>query len=244
MAEPEHDPAAHWESAAQAWIAWTGRPDHDAFWAYREGFRAFVPPPGRATLEIGCGEGRIARELADLGHSVTALEITPTLLGAARDARSARHYVRGDAEHLPFATDAFDQVVAYNMLMDVADMPAAVAEIGRVLRPGGAATISIVHPFVDRGRFVDARDGDGDALVVDVPYLGRRHFTTTEERDGLAMPFAGWSRPLSDYVAAVRDAGLAVADLAEPVPDPGIGNRKDRWNRFPLFCWIEARPLG
>jgi SAM-dependent methyltransferase len=71
------DPGEHWERVAPDWIAWTRTPGHDAFWSYREGFRAFVPPPGEATLEVGCGEGRISRELADLGHRVTALDLSP-----------------------------------------------------------------------------------------------------------------------------------------------------------------------
>ncbi len=164
VGEAEHDVAEHWESAADAWITWTRRPGHDAFWSYRERFRSFLPPPGRSTLEVGAGEGRIARELVDLGHHVTALELSPTLLEAARAAGSAHDYVRADAEHLPFPDATFDRVVAYNVLMDVADMPATVGELGRVLRPGGTVTISIVHPF-DPGREGHRADQPAPARV-------------------------------------------------------------------------------
>lgn len=239
MTEAEHDVGARWESTASAWIRWARTPGHDAFWSYRERFRSFLPPPGRSTLEIGVGEGRIARELTDLGHRVTAVELSRGLLDAARGAGSARHYVRGDAERLPVRSGGFDRVVAYNVLMDVADMPAAVTEIGRVLSLGGLATISIVHPFVDRGHFTDP--GPDAAFVVEGSYFGRRHFTATERRDGLEMAFAGWSHPLEDYMAALRDAGLAVVDLAEPRPRSDDARRSGRWERFPLFCWITAR---
>lgn len=242
------DPATHWEHAAPDWIAWTRTPGHDAFWSYREGFRAFVPPPGEATLEIGCGEGRISRELTDLGHRVTALELSPTLLAAARETGSATPcrraplFVRGDAEHLPFADAAFDRVVAYNVLMDVADMPAAVTEIGRVLRPGGLATFSVVHPLADRGGFA-SRDPDAD-FVLRTSWFGSREIDVVDERDGLRMHFAGWVHPLPDYVAALRAAGLAVVDLAEPAPDPGAPERlRERWDRVPMFLWFTAVAL-
>ena len=242
VAGDELDPGRHWERTARDWIAWTRTPDHDAFWSYRAAFRAFVPPPGEATLEVGCGEGRIARELTDLGHRVTAVDLSPTLLAAARDAGSGRHHVRGDAEHLPIATGSFDRVVAYNVLMDVADMPAAVGEISRVLRPGGLVTISVVHPLADRGRFA-SREPDAP-FVLEASWFDRREIDVIDERDGLRMHFAGWVHPLPHYVAALREAGLAVVDLAEPVPDdPSDPRLSGRWDRVPMFCWLTAIAL-
>ncbi len=117
----------HWEGAAPEWIDWARAP-HDAFWAYRDTLRSFLPPPGRATLDLGCGEGRVARELTALGHTVTATDYAPSLVEAAQLAGSARDYVVADAAALPFGDGAFDRVVAYNVLMDVPDVPAAVAE--------------------------------------------------------------------------------------------------------------------
>ncbi|HEV7449829.1 MAG TPA: class I SAM-dependent methyltransferase [Pseudonocardiaceae bacterium] len=73
-------------------------------------------------MEIGRGEGRIARELTDLGHAVTASDISPSLLAAAEDAGSADRYVLADATSLPFDAHSFDRVVAYNVLMDVPDI--------------------------------------------------------------------------------------------------------------------------
>lgn len=236
VAEEQH---RHWERYADEWITWVRTPDHDSFWFYRDQFRVFVPPPGRATVEIGCGEGRIARELTDLGHTVTAVDRSPTLLEAARRAGSAAGYVLADATRLPFGDAGVDQVIAYNMLMDVDDMPAVVAEGGRILRPGGVLTLSIVHPFTERGRFT-SREPD-TPFVMEGSYFGRRAFEAIESRDGLSMHFAGWSHPLEDYVAAVRDAGLTIVDLREPRPDPADERRAIRWRRMPLFLWMSAR---
>lgn len=232
------DVAGHWTTYAQEWIAWTRAPGHDAFWAYRDAFRAFLPPPGRRTLEVGCGEGRIARELTALGHRVTAVDLVAPLLDAARERSSAAHYARAQAEALPFADGVFDRVVVYNVLMDVADMPAAVAEMARVLAPGGAATISIVHPFAEA---CEVAPDDPDAtFVVTGSYLDGGHHHDMQARDGLEMHFASWSYPLQDWIGALAASGLAVTGLAEPRPAVGRGFRHRLWDRMPLFCWLTA----
>jgi ubiquinone/menaquinone biosynthesis C-methylase UbiE len=241
MSDPaaEHDVARHWERVAAEWMDWARTPGHDAFWAYRAEFREFLPAPGAATLDIGCGEGRISRELTDLGHHVTAADISATLLDAAHQASSAARYVHADAADLPFDDDTFDRVVSYNMLMDVADMPAVVAEAARVLAPGGILTIGIVHPLVDIGTFSSPEPES--PYVIASTYYGQKHVTATQTRDGRVMHFAGWSRPLEAYVAALEAAGLAVTTLREPRPDLTIAPGLQRWDRLPLFLWMRAQ---
>jgi SAM-dependent methyltransferase len=240
---PEHDAAQHWESHAAEWTRWAREPGHDVFWLYRQQFREFLPAAGRSTLEIGCGEGRISRELTDLGHRVTATDISPTLLAAAEEAGSADRYQVADAAALPFDDDEFDRVVAYNVLMDVPDMPAAVAEAARVLDPGGRLTISIVHPFVDRGAFAD--DGPDAVFEVKGSYFGTEHFTGSERRGGHVMHFAGWSHPLHAYANALTEAGLAITAVHEPRPGEvgDAGAVVSWWNRLPLFLWLDCTPL-
>lgn len=238
----EHDAGRHWEQFAIEWTDWARAPEHDAYWHYRDAFREFLPGPGAATLEIGCGEGRIARDLTGMGHHVTATDISSSLVAAAEAAGSARRYLVADATNLPFEDRAFDRVVAYNMLMDVPDMRSAVAEAARVLADDGVLTISIVHPFVDRGSFADT---DPEApFIVPGTYFGRRHFTGIESRAGRIMHFAGWSYPLEDYAAALQAAGLAITALREPRPAPfnGLDPVWARWERQPLFLWINAAP--
>ncbi len=234
---PEHDAARHWEDHAAEWTRWA-RADHDAYWSYRDAFRAFLPPPGTSTLEIGCGEGRISRDLTALGHRVTATDVSPSLLAAAQAAGSAERYQVADAGSLPFDDDAFDRVVAYNVLMDVPDMPAAVAEAARVLAPGGHLTISIVHPFTDRGAF--AGDGPDATFVLEGSYFGRSHFTGAERCGEHVMHYAGWSHALEDYAAALTRAGLAITALREPRPAPAADATDPlaRWRRLPLFLWM------
>ena len=234
--------AQHWNNIAAEWIAWARAPNHDAFWAYRDAFRAFVGPGATRTLDVGCGEGRVSRELKSLGYQVTACDAVPAMLAAAQEAGSADEYVQAPVTQLPFADAAFERVVAYNMLMDVEDVPAALKEIRRVMRRGGELVVSVVHPFSDRGRF----EGDGaePPFVVRGGYFGRERFEGTEERDGFTMHFAGWSLPLETYATALADAGFAITAIREPQPSPAPEfARMDRWARVPLFLWLKARAL-
>jgi SAM-dependent methyltransferase len=233
----------HWSQVAEEWVAWARKPNHDAFWAYRASLAAFIGRGSGKALDVGCGEGRISRELTACGFQVTAVDPVSRLVSAAIEAQSARNYAVASAAELPFENAQFDLVVAYNVLMDVEDVPAALKEFRRMIRPTGQLIISVCHPFVDHGRF--ATDEINSPFVVEGTYFGRQRFEGVEERDGLRMHFAGWSHPLEAYGIALEEAGFAITSLREPVPDLDHGrNHMARWLRMPLFLWIKARPLA
>jgi SAM-dependent methyltransferase len=201
----------HFEEHADDWLAWARTPGHDVYWSYRDAFFALVPPPGAATLEVGCGEGRVARDLAARGHTVTGIDQSLTLLRAAAEAHPEGTYALADASALPFEDGSFDLVVAYNALMDMEDMPGAVREAERVLAPGGAFCVTITHPMADVGAF------DGERFYLARPYLQPGLYDGTFARDGLSMHFKGWTRPLEAYTRALEAAGLVIEALREPV---------------------------
>src|SRR6516165_12510622 len=166
------------------------------------------------------------------GYRVTAIDPVEKLVWAAEKAVSADAYRIAAAADLPFENCSFDLVVAYNVLMNVEDVRAALKEIRRVLRPSGTLIISIVHPFADRGRFAGP---EADApFELHKSYFGRERFEDTEVRNGLKMHFAGWSQPLESYMAALENAGLAITSLREPVPDKADnGSHMERWKKIP-----------
>ena len=230
----------HWSRIAAEWTAWARAPNHDAFWAYRASLVAFIGQGVGDALDVGCGEGRVSRVLKDCDYRVTAVDPVEQLISAAEQAGSAAAYKIAAAADLPFKNCSFDLAVAYNVLMDVDDVPAALKEVRRVLRPSGTLVISIVHPFADRGRFAGPQANA--PFVLQKSYFGRERFEGTEVRDGLQMHFAGWSQPLESYMAALESAELAVTSLREPVPDTGDkGSHMERWNKVPLFLWLKAR---
>jgi len=233
----------HWSQVAEEWVAWARKPNHDAFWAYRASLAAFIGRGNGKALDVGCGEGRIARELTACGFQVTAVDPVSRLVRAAIEVQSARNYAVASATELPFDNAQFDLVVAYNVLMDVEDVPTALKEFRRVIRPTGQLIISIVHPFVDHGRFTSKELNS--LFILEGTYFGRQRFEGVEERDGLRMHFAGWSQPLEAYGMALEEAGLAITSLREPVPDVDDGwNHIAPWTRMPLFLWLKARPLA
>jgi SAM-dependent methyltransferase len=203
---------------------------------------AFIGRGAGDALDVGCGEGRVSRVLKDCGYRATATDPVEALVSAAAQAESADEYRVATAANLPFANETFDLAIAYNVLMDIEDVPMALREIRRVLRSTGSLVISIVHPFADRGRFagpeVDA------AFVVRESYFGRKRFEVVAERDGLQMHFAGWSQPLENYMAALEGAGFAISALREPLPAvTSAFTHLEQWTRIPLFLWLKARPL-
>ena len=230
------------EWQAESWLRWARTPGHDAYWQYRDAFfDELLPAPGHLTLEVGCGEGRVARDLARHGHRVVAVDASPTLAASAAAADPTGRYLVADAAALPFGDGCFDLVVAYNSLMDVDDMPAAVAEAARVLQPGRPLCVSVTHPTADAGRF---QSTDPDApFVIAGSYLGRHRVDEPFERDGLQMHFTGWRYPLEAYARALEDAGLLIDRLREPpAPASALTTRPgyERWQRLPNFLHFRA----
>jgi len=100
---------------------------------------------GKKLLDVGCGDGAMAFELARQGAKVTALDADPSMIATVR-LRAEREairvqFVEGNAESLPFDDATFDVVVAVTVLCFVPDAERAVKEIARVLRPEGRLVI-------------------------------------------------------------------------------------------------------
>ena len=72
------------------WIAWARTPNHDAFWAYRDFLLEFIGRGNSDALDVGCGEGRVSRELKALGYKVTACDPTAEFIEAAKAARTKK----------------------------------------------------------------------------------------------------------------------------------------------------------
>lgn len=184
-----------WESEAENWIRWARTPGHDHYWYYRDDFfDRLIPPAGHRTVEVGCGEGRVARDLAARGHCVIGVDPSPTLLRFACQASTDTSYALADGAVLPFPDGAFDLAVAYNSLQVVTDMPEIVAEAARVLSRGGRFCFCVAHPVTDMGRFLG--DDPDASFAVRRGYFTSRRVDDTVESRGLPMRFRGWTYTL------------------------------------------------
>jgi SAM-dependent methyltransferase len=181
--------------------------------------------PGRV-LEVGCGWGELAEWIArETGADVVAVDLSPRMVDLARergvDARLA------DVEELPFADETFDVVVAAWMLYHVPDLERGLAEIARVLRPGGtlvAATNSRLH-------LQELRDlvGSGPSTLKFSREDGeehlRRHFATTERIDVDGVLELTDRAAVEDYVSASISMSPFVANLPVEIATPFVARR-------------------
>ena len=215
-----------WDAQAANWVRWARTPEHDHFF-WRLGLPALlelIGGPGRRTLDLACGEGRLSRVLAERGHALVGVEGSPALAAAAREAAPGIEVLDGDAAAIPLPGGAVDLVVCSMAVLNFDDMDAAVREAARVLEPGGRFCFSAVHPMTS------LKDGDD--------YFAERTYEETRTRDGITMTFTDRHRPLSAYAAALEGAGLLLQALREPVPDAGHVAREpsaERWTREPVF---------
>jgi SAM-dependent methyltransferase len=231
-----------WEAEAGQWIEWARRPGHDSYWRYhRAQFLQLLPPPGRRTVDIGCGEGRLTRDLKALGHDIVGIDTSPSLVAAARKLDPSMDIRLADATALPFENASVDLAVAFMSLHDIDAMSAAVREVARVLESGGRFCLAIVHPINSAGRFeTSAADA---SFVIKGDYLATFGYHDAVERDGLSMTFHSEHRPIETYFRALEEAGLLVEALREPkVPDDAVVSESSRrWQRVPLFLHLRAR---
>ncbi|MDQ6898413.1 MAG: class I SAM-dependent methyltransferase [Candidatus Dormibacteraeota bacterium] len=242
--EPEGvvDLRATWESEAERWIRWAREPGHDSYWRFaRDAFFELVPTPRRRTLDLGCGEGRLSRDLAARGHRVVSVDASPTLAKAAAAAAPDIPVLVADAVALPLAAGSFDLVVAYMSLHDMDGMATAVAEAARVMAPGGALCIAVVHPLNSAGCFAGLESNA--PFVVEGSYMDAHPYVDEVERDGLAMRFSSNHHPLESYFRALENRGLLVQSLREVTEDEEstrAAARRHRWRRLPLFLFLRA----
>lgn len=207
MERPLHE---RWEAEADAWARWVRTPGHDE-WHWRLNWPAFLellPPAGRLTLDLGCGEGRGGTALRELGHRVVGVDAAPTMVELARETGAYDTVHLADAAAVPLADAAVDLVVAYMSLHDIEDLGGTLRETARVLEPGGRLCAAIVHPLASAHL-----GSDGET-----PYFEPGHYTDVVERDGIEMAFHGIHRPLEAYFEVLHDAGLVVERLREPAP--------------------------
>lgn len=227
-----------WEGQADRWVRWARRPGHDSYWRFhRDRFLELVPPPGLLTVDVGCGEGRLARDLKTLGHHVVGIDRSPTMVRHAREADPGLDVREGDAAALPFEDGAADLVISFMSLMNTDDLAGAVREAARVLQPGGRYCVAIIHPLASAGAFASREHGA--AFTLEGSYFERTAREVPVERDGLEVTFLDAHRPLEDYFRALEEAGLPVECLRE-LRDEG-DPEGSRWQRIPLFLHLRAR---
>ena len=235
-----------WDESASAWIAAMGESGD-----FGREFVLDVPMLARAdelmhgrtpgggpprALDVGCGEGRFCRLLRARGFETIGIDPTRALISRARELDPNGAYRIGRAEALEIADGTIDLVVSYVSLVDVPDLEKAVAEMARVVRPGGRVLIANLTSFgtagLDGGWSVDP---DGlERFTID-RYLEERAAVVAWR----GIRIENWHRPLSRYMTLLLAAGLELRHFDEPVPSGGDPERRARYERVPWFVVME-----
>ncbi len=162
-----------WDENAEVWTK-LARMGYDVYRDYMNtpAFLAMLPEvAGLKGLDIGCGEGNNTRLVARRGAKMTAVDISRTFIGHARQMEAAEplgiDYQVASAAALPFESGAFDFAISTMCFMDVPDHEGAVREAYRVLKPGGFLQFSITHPCFFTPRFRPINDEAGNRVAIE-----------------------------------------------------------------------------
>jgi len=202
------------------------------------------PPHGLRVLDLACGHGRTARELARRGATVVGADISSVLLGRAlqaeREGPLGVRYLRADAAALPLDDAGFDAVTCNFGLSDIDDLDGTLAGVGRALRPGGRFVFCVLHPCFPGGPDVSG------SWPADGRYYDERRWNATGALSGLRALVGANHRTLATYLNALRRHGLWLDLLSEPAPTPEWSAIRGDAGRHPLFlvarCIKAPRP--
>ena len=174
------------------------------------------PVEAETVLDLGCGEGYFARKLAQRGAGqIDGLDLSSEMIARAQEQEAAQplgiRYAVGDALHLErFEAASFDLVVAVFLFnyLDREATAATLAEIFRVLRPGGRLVFAVPHPSLPFMRaeeppFYFSRRNAGYFSGRDQNFEGR-----IDRRDGVSVRVRCVHKTLADYFRALRAAGF------------------------------------
>ena len=198
-----------YDSFAEAYIAETEASLVNAYYERPAMLELAGDVNGRRILDAGCGSGLLFEALRRQGAVVTGLDSSSEMLRFARDRlgpdADLRHRDLGDP--LPFDNCSFDDVVASLVLHYLEDWTAPLAELHRVLAPGGRLIASVDHPF--QSQLQAGRDAD---------YFAIREWSFTWSLAGQAAVMSFWHRPLHAMVDAFTNGGFVVVSITEPQP--------------------------
>jgi SAM-dependent methyltransferase len=197
----------------------------------------FLPDPPSTVLDVGAGTGALSLVAADLGHRVTALDLSPGMLERARDKAKARGLqltlVEGRAEEPP--TGPFDAVIERHVVWTLPDPVAALTAWLGSVRPGGRLVL-LEGSWGGEGALAGAKDA--------LSHAARRLVGGAEHHHGVyppdvvaALPLSGTTSP-APFIDAVRAAGWEGVRLYRLRDVDWAVERREPW---PLG-WLERRP--
>jgi 2-polyprenyl-3-methyl-5-hydroxy-6-metoxy-1,4-benzoquinol methylase len=172
---------------------------------------------GQRWLEVACGAGRTSRELARRGAEVVGVDLSVKLIAAARAQENistlAITYCTGDITNPVDWWDGkvFDGAVCEMALMDIDDLEGTLASVARVVRPGGALRVSLVHPCFP------GNEAGLSSWPPDRGYHAEGYWRSDQHNpEGVRIRVGSSHRTLATYLNVMIDASFMLERVHEP----------------------------
>ena len=161
---------------------------------------------GRRVLDAGCGSGPLAEAMRDAGAEVSAFDVSTAMVELARQrlGDDVDLRVHNLEDSLPYDDGEFDDVIISLVLHYLEDWSEPLAELRRVLKPGGRLLIAVNHPAAYAVVYPDA------------DYFKVTQYTEDYQFDGREVFLTFWHRPLHAMTDAFTRAGFRVSVVSEP----------------------------
>jgi len=161
---------------------------------------------GHRVLDAGCGSGPLSAALRAKGAIVTGFDSSSAMVELARQrlGENAALHVADLSQPLPFADGAFDDVVVSLVLHYLEDWTAPLAELRRVLKPGGRLILSVNHPTMYKLMYPSA------------DYFAITQYSEEYTFNGQSAVLTYWHRPLHAMTDAFTEAGFRISVISEP----------------------------
>ena len=197
------------------------------------------PHPGPRALDLGCGHGPVARELARRGANVTAVDLSRELLERARTAGSdsdpAIDYVHGDASDAALLDgESFNLIVSNFGLSDMDDLEAVCHTVARLLVVGGRFVFSILHPCFAGADRVSGSWPTGRRYYDEGFWLADGDLSTLRREVGANH------RMISTYINVLVDSGLSIRKVREPPPELEWAEDRPGASDQPVYMVVET----
>jgi len=237
MPTPTYDSIADWYTAKM-------QEGGAGAWAFPTLLELIGEVEGQQICDLGCGEGRFARLLAQRGATVVGIDRSALLIKAAQrqeaQQRLGIHYCVEDAQSLVSIPDqTFDGVVCCLALMDIPDLDATLRTVQRVLKPDGWFVFLITHPCFASPN-ASARTADDGSVVWEIRRYFVAGFFQSERSGSLLAQVGAYHRTLATYLNALAAAGLRITHAIEPQRTGSVGTPNPGYSVVPLLLLMRC----